>query len=254
MPGPALSRPRPTPVVRSVPPRGAAPIVRPRPRRVAVPLSGPAAAERAGLVAPLAQLRARCQGRTVFVLASGPSLTPADVARVRATGWPVLVTNTSFRLAPWADALFAQDRKWIAHYRAEVAADFKGLVFSGQPVSGPQGAGLRVTNLRHLGIDTYRNSGAGAIALAIHAGAARVVCLGLDGQPAADGARHWHGAHPAGLGNAVSMPLWGERLAQCAAFAARRGVPVVNASRATALTCFPRLALEAVLPAGEGAA
>ena len=225
-----------------------APIVRPRPRPVARPADPVAAPPRpATLATALERLRTRCQGRTVFVLASGPSLTPADVAAVRATGAPVIVANTTFRLAPWADALFFQDRKWFVAHNSEVRKVFKGLTCSGQPVSGPAAGGQPVINLRHLGIDTYRNSGAGAIALAIAAGASRVVCLGLDCQAGPDGQRHWHGAHPPGLGNAVSLPLWAERIAHCAAFARQRGVPVLNASRATALNCFPRVALDDVL-------
>lgn len=229
-----------------------APIVRPRPRLVARPADPVAAPPSPDSLAPaLERLRTRCQGRTVFVLASGPSLTPADVAAVRATGAPVIVSNTTFRLAPWADALFFQDRKWFVAHSVEVRKVFKGLTCSGQPVSGPAAGGQPVINLRHLGIDTYRNSGAGAIALAIAAGASRVVCLGLDCQAGPDGQRHWHGAHPPGLGDAVSLPLWAERITPCAAFARQRGVPVLNASRATALTCFPRVTLESVLAKPE---
>ena len=229
-----------------------APIVRPRPRLVARPADPVAAPPSPDSLAPdLERLRTRCQGRTVFVLASGPSLTPADVAAVRATGAPVIVANTTFRLAPWADALFFQDRKWFVAHNSEVRKVFKGLACSGKPVSGPAASGQPVINLRHLGIDTYRNSGAGAIALAIAAGASRVVCLGLDCQAGPDGQRHWHGAHPPGLGNVVSLPLWAERIAPCAAFARQRGVPVLNASRATALTCFPRVSIESVLAEPE---
>ena len=229
-----------------------APIVRPRPRPVARPADPVAAPPSPDSLAPaLERLRARCQGRTVFVLASGPSLTPADVAAVRATGAPVIVANTTFRLAPWADALFFQDRKWFVAHNSEVRKVFKGLACSGKPVSGPAASGQPVINLRHLGIDTYRNSGAGAIALAIAAGAARVGCLGLACRGGPDGQRHWHGANPPGLGNVVSLPLWAERIAPCAAFARQRGVPVLNASRATALTCFPRVSIESVLAEPE---
>lgn len=191
--------------------------------------------------APLAALRTRCQGRTVYVLASGPSLTPEDVAAVRATGRPALVTNTTFRLAQWADAIVANDRKWWRHYGPEIARDFHGLRFSGQPV-GPD-----ICNLKHAGIATYRNSGAAAISLALAVGATRVVCLGLDCAPAPDGSKHWHGAHPAGLGNAGSMGLWPTRFAPLAAVVNQSGIPVLNASRYTALDCFPRVALEEVL-------
>lgn len=221
---------------------------RPAPRRVAQPsqtaLSLKRAAPTPPSVAPFAKLQAACQGQTVFVLASGPSLTLADVAAVRGTGRPVITTNTTFRLAPWATALFGQDRKWHQAHAAEVAAAFRGLVFSGQPVIGHQPLPICV---KPLGIETFKNSGAGAIALALHAGAARIVALGLDCQPDANGHRHWHGEHAPGLGNAVSMPLWFPQFKRCAAWCQAKGVPVLNASRATALEYFPRASLEDIL-------
>ena len=241
------------PLAAANPARRLAPIVRPRPRLVVRPqpeaappvIVTPRIQGGHGRLTPasLEALRARCQGRTVFVLASGPSLTAADVAAVQATGAPVIVTNTTFRLAPEADALYFQDRKWFLAHHDELLGTFRGMAFSGQPVVGAPA----VCNARHAGVVSHRNSGGGAIALAIAAGAARVVCLGLDCQPGPEGARHWHGAHPPGLGNAVSLPLWRERLAAVAADAQAKGVPVLNASRATALDCFPRVALEAIL-------
>ena len=241
------------PLAAANPARRLAPIVRPRPRLVVRPqpeaappvIVTPRAPRGHGRLTPasLEALRARCQGRTVFVLASGPSLTAADVAAVQATGAPMIVTNTTFRLAPEADALYFQDRKWFLAHQNELLGTFRGMAFSGQPVVGAPA----VCNARHAGVVSHRNSGGGAIALAIAAGAARVVCLGLDCQPGPEGARHWHGAHPPGLGNAVSLPLWRERLAAVAADAQAKGVPVLNASRATALDCFPRVAVEAIL-------
>lgn len=213
------------------------------------PLAGP-------LVGFLEVLRAACQGQTVFVLASGPSLTQADVAMVQAGGYPTIVTNTTFLLAPWATALFGQDRKWWTVYHDQARAQFAGLLLSGQPAVLPG-----VSCVKSAGIDTFKNSGTGAIALAVHAGAARVICLGLDGQPGPDGARHWHGAHPPGLGNAVSMTklgrrgltLWQEQFQRCAAWCRAKGVPVINASRATAITDFPRHPLEHLLSPSEAA-
>ena len=49
-------------------------------------------------------------------IASGPSLTPEDVQAVKewrdAGKGKVIVVNTTFRAAPWADAMFAMDAKW----------------------------------------------------------------------------------------------------------------------------------------------
>ena len=57
------------------------------------------------------------RGRTVVCIASGPSLTAEDCELVRESGCPVIVTNTTFRLCPWADMLYAFDRPWWNHYK-----------------------------------------------------------------------------------------------------------------------------------------
>jgi len=96
-------------------------------------------------------------------------------------------------------------------------------------------------------VQAYANSGGFAGSLAMLAGAARILYLGLDCKPAADGRRHWHGAHPPGLGDAVSMPVWSVEIQRLAGDARNEGVEVINCSRDTALTCFPRVPLEAAL-------
>lgn len=98
--------------------------------------------------------------------------------------------------------------------------------------------------LVHKPFRAFGNSGAGAIALAAKAGATRVVLLGYDCQ-VTDGKVHHHGDHPAGLGNAGSMPKWPDQFKRLAATLA--GVEVVNCSRQTALRVFPRMALEDAL-------
>lgn len=216
-----------------------------QPRPLLRPLARPAVRRLAAVPdARLLALRDQLAGRTVWLLASGPSLTAADVALVQACrarrGDQVIVTNTTTRLAPWADVLMAHDIKWIAAHPAEIAAA-TGLIvsMSGQRLPPPIASAKGV-------IPAYKNAGVCAISLAVWVGAARVVCLGLDCQPDAAGNKHWHGRHPSGLGDALSLLSWPERFAQVAAEARQHGIPVLNASRATALTCFPRVTLEAM--------
>jgi len=178
---------------------------------------------------------------TVVCLASGPSLTAEDAEKVRAAGHPVIVTNTTFRLAPWADVLFGMDSKWWKEYHKEVASVFTGrkCAYAGQSF-GAEMLSLAPWFPRPL------NSGEGAIMLAMAGGAKRVVLLGFDCQ-ATGGKMHHHGDHPKPLGNGASIKKWPKYFAGVAKNAARHGIVIQNASRSTALTCFPRVTLEEVL-------
>jgi hypothetical protein len=155
----------------------------------------------------------------------------------------VIAVNTSFRLAPWADALFAMDEPWWALHIKEVRDVFRGdLCSSSQHVKRH---GVRSLGTMGRGWEPYGNSGAGAVSLAAFAGAARIMLLGYDCKNGPGGKVHWHGNHPRGLGNAGSMPKWPAQFAKLARAVA--GVEVINCSRATALTVFPRSDLESEL-------
>lgn len=139
--------------------------------------------------------------------------------------------------APWADALYAIDAPWWKHYGRQVAAGFRGEAFSAKH----RGFGCHVATSPH-----FSNSGTAALALAAHFGARRLLMVGYDCQ-FTGGKSHSHGDHPPTLGNAKSLPKWPEKFAQCAAHLARLGVEVINCTRSTALTCFPRGDLETEL-------
>lgn len=150
----------------------------------------------------------------------------------------MIVTNTMFQSAPWADAMFAIDAPWWKYYGAHVRETFAGLCYSMAKHPG----------VRRAAVPAFQNSGCGALTLAAERGAERIILVGYDCQKT-DGKVHSHGDHPEGLGNAGSMPLWPERFAQCAEWLRRRGVTVVNCSRATALSSFKRGDLETELNA-----
>lgn len=93
------------------------------------------------------------------------------------------------------------------------------------------------------------NSGYQAIGLAHAWGAERVVLLGYDMQRTG-GKSHWHGDHKGGLPNlGPAMTTWPAKFATIAA----QWPHVVNASRQTALTCFPRVTLADALAEPEQA-
>lgn len=128
------------------------------------------------------------------------------------------------------------DKKWWLHYGDEVRTSFPGERYSVAAMPG-----VRKGRFPH-----FTNSGCAALALAAELGARRIVMLGYDCQRTG-GMSHWHGDHGGGLGNAGSLPKWPALFQQLAKHLQRLRVEVVNASRETALTMFPRLSLEQAL-------
>lgn len=184
------------------------------------------------------------EGRTVVCIASGPSLTPDDAETVRKSGLATIVTNTTFKMCPWADVLLAHDAKWWNTYRKEVDEVFKGKRLTCSPsVIGGGVQSLR-TVLQFRG---FENSGCSAISLAVLCKASKIVLLGYDCKAAADGRRHWHADHPNPLSNAMTIDRWHAKFEKVAAYAKHRKVPVFNASRDTALKCFERVDLSELL-------
>ena len=176
------------------------------------------------------------KGRTVVCIASGPSLTPEDCAVARAAGIPTVVTNTTFRTCPWADALYWFDVDWWREYGPEVRESFAGTVYT-QSLSPRKGVQCVLANQKFR---SFGNSGACAVALAIAAGASKVVMLGFD--CSMERGSHHHGDHPSRLRNCDTIARWPRQFSRLAAWAEKRAV-VVNASRMTALECFSRAPL-----------
>jgi hypothetical protein len=200
-------------------------------------------------------------GGTAVVLGSGPSLSAADVDYVRERVDGVIAVNDTYRLAPWATALYAADAKWWQWHKG--APSFTGqfkFTLSGTATTWPgvvclkrgQDTGLS-ENPEALALG--RNGVYQAINLAVHFGATRILLLGVDMQNGAraDGrgtSDHFFGHHPDNTGPQFSLCL--ERFKTLVAPLAARGVEVINCSRRTALRCFPMKALEDVFRVGCG--
>jgi hypothetical protein len=185
----------------------------------------------------------RWKGGTVICIGSGPSLTEEDCDRARRAGVPTIVTNTTFQRCPWADVLFGFDVGWWRQYRTEVDAVFKGRKVTCSPSARQFGCEVLAAV---PWFTSFHNSGANAVSLAITAGAARVLLLGFDCQRTG-GQTHWHGDHPKALSNARSIANWPAHFRNVARLARARGTEIINCSRATALDCFPRRAIEEVV-------
>lgn len=194
-------------------------------------------------------------GETVVCIGTGPSLTPADVEYCRDRA-RVIVVNDAYTLAPWADALYACDAKWWKWHRG--APGFEGLKYTlEQKVVPPPVLYPGVERLRNFGraglsldpegLKVGFDSGYQAINLAVLLGASRIILLGYDMR--SDKKDHFFGAHPD-----RTKPNFGMCLQAYQALIEplrSAGVSVVNATRKTALTCFPQMALEDALAAQD---
>jgi hypothetical protein len=185
------------------------------------------------------------KGQTVACLASGPSLTFEDCEAVRHL--PCIAVNATFRAAPWAQALYGMDAKFWAAYADEISATFKGTRYGWSRLT--EKYDCTVMDGRP-GFTGFINSGCDAISLAVWLGASRIVLLGYD-CALTNGKTHWHGDHPKGLSNARTMDQWPAKFKRVSEYTRKRGVPVLNASRATALRCFPRVSLAEALETVE---
>lgn len=202
-------------------------------------------------------------GATVVIIASGPSLTEEQCAQVGA--WRaaaedgarrVIVINSSFVRAPFADVLYACDGTW---WRASVAgvrnvdavlAAFPPHKLWTQDVKAAEefrlnlirsagGVGLsRKPGLIHQGM----NSAYQCINFAFLAGVRRIVLLGVDCH-----GKHWHPDHPAPLSNRLPHAQWIAKFGPLAKDLQADGVDVVNCSPGTALRAFPLAALDEAL-------
>lgn len=188
--------------------------------------------------------RPEWDGLTVVCLASGPSLTAEDCELARLSGYPTIVTNTTFRIAPWAHLLFGFDTRWWVNHMDEIKGTFSGRLMSVSEVAPNFGV---ETTFGSTWFVRLGNSGACAITLAIGAGAKRVILLGFDCGFSIDGKKHWHPDHPKGMTNGLSVKKWPQEFKKAAEIAKKADVKVLNASRATTLRCFERVQPEQVL-------
>ena len=188
------------------------------------------------------------RGDRVYVIASGPSLTEEDARKARQAQGRVIAVNCSVRLCPDADALYAGDHKWWAHYRDDWQG-FRGLKFSINAQAADEFGVIHVErekgDLGKLGVSASNNSGHQAVNLAYLLGASSIVMLGFD-MKSSGRANHWHRDHT-GTGmtnpNKRNFRDWSEAFTRMHEKLQAEGVDLWNATRDTALT-IPERSLE----------
>lgn len=188
------------------------------------------------------------------VIASGRSATTVDIESLRGL-CRVIVVNNSFRLAPWADVLYAADEEWWnVNDDARLFAGMKTTV----DVNAAKNYGLRLLRIAHETDHTahaikihprgkighFGNSGCQALNLAVQCHAKHIILIGFDfcGE-------HWHDPHKEPLRNpsAGRMEKWRARLDSQSARLRALGVKVINASKRSALSEFPKMTIDEAL-------
>ena len=182
-----------------------------------------------------------------IIIATGPSLRRRDVAALRHAGITIAV-NCGVFYAPWAEFLFATDAVWWRYYTPKVTW------YRGHRVSRSyRGPDIETWRGKHWP-RTGGNSGHMAIQYAVDQGAEHIALLGFD-QSKTGGKAHCHADHPkktqegarTNMANAGGIAAWPRLMNKTAADLHHRGIEVVNLSRQTALTCFPRLTVKQFL-------
>lgn len=201
-------------------------------------------------------------GQTCIVVGGGPSAATAGLEQAKGKA-RCIVINEGYRLAPWADALYAADSQWWSLKMG--CRDFRGLHISqsdeaakrfnwiklvrlirkDRVVCGPKGLIAAGSNDRGLGA----NSGFQALNLAVQFGAKKIILVGYD-MTAKNGV-HWHGRHPDGLNNpsAGSLSRWRDAIDGNAEFLKSLGITVINASPVSELKNYPKMTLEQAIAA-----
>lgn len=166
---------------------------------------------------------------TVVCIASGPSLTAADCKLIEKSGLLAIAVNTSWKLARFADVIYAGDKCWWD-------ANISSIDIPAKKVTCTQQAAYAHSIELHRCYGEY-NSGMRAIQYAIDKGADKVILLGYDCSLA--NGSHWHGHHEKTANPDTSkVKGWHRQFNIAQAYANAKKVQVVNCSRYTELKCF----------------
>lgn len=177
-------------------------------------------------------------------IASGPSLTLCDVEKCKRSGRVIYVINDVYKLAPWADILYACDGDWWDHHKG--AVEFNGQRWTTSDAAAEKWglAHMPGTNQKLFGIEppmAYgKNSGFQAINLAFLHGHRDIWLLGYDMGFQAGTKKHFFGDHPRPIDRPSQYGAWIKHFRNAAPIMAENGLKIINKSRETALECFER--------------
>lgn len=165
--------------------------------------------------------------------------------RLQNEGVPIVAVNDAYRMFFNPEIIFGHDGGWWTHHQQQVLKQPGVLVTTDDGVPQPIVKHLKLTGEHGFDADPAcvrhgNNSGFSALALAVHAGASKILMLGFDMRPG-----HFFGEHPPGLRNTKpeTFARWIANFNQVAPIYAGMGVDVVMCAE-SALGCFRRSTLE----------
>ena len=211
-------------------------------------------------MAELERISPDWSGEPCIVAAPGPSLTDEVVKRCRMKrwfdGWRIIAVQDSYRLMPFADALYGCDSHWWNIHKT--CDGFAGERWSthaqdNEKLKEADAYGLRLVAGKDgdrfsfdPGLIYYgSNSGFQAVNLALLKGCRYIVLVGFD-MRVVEGKRHFFGDHPKPCHNGADYGTFARRF-DSAAVHLPGDVRIVNATPGSALRCFPMMDLEAAL-------
>lgn len=191
--------------------------------------------------------------KTVIIIASGPSLTKADVKLCESSGHPLMGINNAYMITDKLKYHYACDTKWWKrHFKKLYPGPIRYSLKANDKDEGVAGVTQMKRGERHglshkwPAINHGSNSGYQAINLAYLLGYKQIILLGYDMQET-NGVVHWHGLHKEGNNpDEKRFQKWRQFFPALAKELKESGVEVLNATRQTALECFDRIDLEDV--------
>lgn len=194
--------------------------------------------------------------QTCVIVASGPSAKDQPLALLKEVAVKTIAINSSIRLVPDADVLFACDHAWWKKYIAELS-EYQGLMLTTDTRYVTREWGVKQVRCDRfsdrLRMEAYNlvgwggNSGFQALNLALQFGVSRIILVGYDLN--LDRGTHWHGDHPVGMSNPKqrNVDRWRKAIDNAAPDIERLGVEVINTSVDSALKAYKKMPFEEAL-------
>lgn len=187
---------------------------------------------------------------TVYIIASGPSISSQNIELLR--GRRVIVINSSYTVAPWADILFFADGRWWDDNKKEVNVNFNGRIvttaknmpsslFYLEKVIPPPGLSSSRCKLV-----VQRTSLQASINLAVHLGTNKIVILGADMGRDSEGRTHHHKPHKW----SQKPGCWDQQMDQLQLTVEplkKLKIDVINCSEVSRIKWWPKMKLEDTL-------